>query len=92
MVRKASKWMCPLDERILEALDEESWSSPGMLSAQFDFTASKGRIRERCKLLARVGFVSFPFDDTDVVELTTRGKQYLEGEVNAENLPDPRPA
>ncbi|MFT4921030.1 MAG: hypothetical protein ACI8XM_000223 [Haloarculaceae archaeon] len=84
--------MCPLDERILETLKEESWSSPAMLATQFDFTASSGRIRERCKLLARVGFVDFPLDDTDFVEITTRGKLYLDGEVNAENLPDPRAA
>jgi hypothetical protein len=76
MVRKASEWMCPLDERILETLDEESWSSPAMLAARFDFTASRGRIRERCKLLARVGFVDFSFDDTDFVEITTRGQLF----------------
>lgn len=63
-----------------------------MLANEFDFTASRGRIRERCKLLARVGFVDFPLDDTDFVEITTRGRLFLEGEVNAENLPDPRPA
>lgn len=89
MVRKVSSWMVPLDERILESLEEESWSTPGMLAAEMDFTASKGRIRERCKLLARVGFVSFPFDDTDMVELTTTGKLFLDGGVNAEELPDP---
>jgi hypothetical protein len=70
--------MQQLDERILEHLAEEAWSSPRTMAIVFD-DASMPRIRERCKLLAHAELVHFLHDDTDFVEITGKGQRYLDG-------------
>jgi hypothetical protein len=75
--------MVPCDERILEALAESRISSPSELHDQFEFYASLDRVEERCRVLASVGFVEWVWEDPDILEITTDGKQYLKGEVDA---------
>jgi len=78
-----------IDDRILEVLNRESWSTPHFLSIDLD-GVDEGRIRERCELLRRAGFVEREFSDQ--YEITTWGALYLDGEVNAEaRRPEPAP-
>jgi len=79
--------MQQLDDRILEHLDEEGWSSPRVMATEPDLDASKGRIRERCEFLVYAGFAA-PLTDT-MYEITRWGQLYLEGEVDAEHQPRP---
>lgn len=55
-----------------------------------DCELSRGRIRERLQMLAGAGLVAR--EHRDVYQITRWGKLYLEGEVDAENQPRPRPA
>jgi len=88
-VRKTADWMCQLDERILEQLDEEPWSSPRVLEREITMDASESRIRERCQMLADADLIE-PIH-SEMYELTTWGRLYLEGEVDARHQPRPRP-
>lgn len=41
-------------------------------------------------MLADVNLAGFLTEDMDLVELTTRGMQYLDGEIDVELYPQPR--
>jgi hypothetical protein len=83
------------DERILERLDESRQSlTPWMLA--FDLDEDRRHVYHRCRILAHAGLVDLiPREQkSDKVELSTWGKLYLEGEVDAQNrrpCPAPRP-
>lgn len=83
--RNSAGWQIMLDDRVLEHLREEGWSSPRVMESCFDFNATEGRIRERCELLAHAEFLRFVTDD--MVELTERGERYLDGEFDANHIP-----
>lgn len=83
--------MCTLDERILEHLDEEDWSSPTLMSQVIRFDASRGRIRERCELLSQVGLAAPVVEDSWLYEITLDGQAYLDGRLDVENRPWPSP-
>lgn len=76
-----------IDERILEHLRNEGWSSPAIMASERGFEASEGHIRDRCKRLQWVGFV-YPIH-RDTYDLTTDGRLYLEGEIDARYRPHP---
>lgn len=76
-----------LDDRILEHLQEESWSSVSVMDSRTEFRASKARIRERCEMLAGADLIA-PIHH-DMYEITNWGKLYLEGEIDAANQPSP---
>ncbi len=94
--RKSGCWMKLLDERIMERLDEaEQPLTPWMISEDLG-SPSRRRVDERCRVLARAGFIQvsrrFALDDQFTV--TGWGRLYLDGEVDAdlrEPLPAPRP-
>jgi len=52
--------------------------------------ATEAQVQERCCVLADAELVAFLTDRQDMVELTTWGQQYLEGEVDVELYPRPR--
>lgn len=86
-VRKTGTWMRQLDERILEHLREEGWSSPGIMRSRQNFQClgtSEGAIAERCRVLTSAELVA-PIHG-NMYELTTWGRLYLEGELDAEHL------
>lgn len=91
MDRKPARWMCTLDERIVEHLAEESWSTSRYMAQLFRFNASRSRIEERCQILAYAGMIAPLYDDCNMYEITTEGQQYLGGELDAEELPYPSP-
>jgi len=86
-MRKSEHWMKQLDERILEHLDTEGWSTPFIMAREAGFEASVGHIKERCARLQYVGFI-YPMHG-DMFELTTDGRLYLEGEIDAQYRPWP---
>jgi hypothetical protein len=86
-VRKTGTWMQQLDERILEHLREEGWSSPRIMRSRQDFQClgtSEGTIAERCRVLASAEFVA-PIHG-EMYELTTWGRLYLDGDLDAQHL------
>lgn len=79
--------MQQLDDRILEHLEENGWSSPSIMESRPEFQhlgASKERIRERCRVLTSAELIA-PIH-REMVEITTWGKRYLEGKLDTEHL------
>ncbi|MDL0126308.1 hypothetical protein [Halobacterium salinarum] len=54
-----------------------------------EMEVSSGQIRERCAKLAEAGLAAST--GKGWFDITTWGQQYLEGELDAENQPKPRP-
>ena len=94
--RKSAEWLCHLDERIMERLDEaEGPLTPWMIADDLG-APTRRRVDERCRVLARAGFVQMDrrLALDNKFTLTGWGRLYLEGEVDAglrEPLPAPRP-
>lgn len=82
--------MWSLDDRILEALSGDGWTTPESLSVIPGMHATEAQVEERCKVLADADLVTFLTEDADIVGLTTEGEQYLEGKVDVELYPPPR--
>jgi hypothetical protein len=77
-----------LDERILEVAERECFVSPDSLRREVpNLTASQARLRERCEELRQRGMLAPIVEDTDHYHLTTSGKLYLDGELDAEHAP-----
>jgi hypothetical protein len=87
--RKSAFWMKQLDERILEVLEVEGWSTPSILARERGFCASEGHIRERCQMLQYAGLIA-PISG-DMYELTIEGIHYLDGKIDARYRPWPTP-
>jgi len=81
--------MCALDERILEHLSEDPWSTPKHMSRIIKLTASRERVEERCLLLSQVGLVAPILEESNMYEITCEGEEYLDGELDVENRPTP---
>lgn len=90
MVRQSAGWMQQLDDRVLEFLDEEEPAAPGVMASKPRVDATRRQIRERFEVLADAGLAAPIGPKAKTFELTTWGKLYLEGEIDAENQPDPR--
>ncbi len=88
-MRKSGQWMQQLDERILELLDQDGFSTPALIAkdSRFeDLDASEARIRERCRELTERELIE-PFNATsDMYELTNWGVAYLRGNLDADTL------
>jgi len=91
MDRKPARWMCTLDERILEHLSEDPWSTPRHMSRAIALPASRGRVEERCQLLSQVGLVAPVLRDSSMYEITGEGQEYLNGDLDVGNRPPPSP-
>lgn len=90
-MRRSAPWMCQLDERIIEHLHDEPWTSPHTMAAAFRATATKAKIRERCEVLSEAGLIGPLWEGAGLYELTTSGRLYLEGQLDAEAVPAPGP-
>jgi hypothetical protein len=80
--------MTLLDDRILEHLAEESWSSPSLMASTRYIEAPEGTIRDRCRLLADAELIA-PIH-RNAYEITTCGQLYLKGEIDVAHRPYPR--
>lgn len=81
--------MIPLDERILEILRAEGWSTPRYIARKVSLWASVGRVRERNNMLMRaqlIGPLSPEFQNYDI---TVPGRRYFDGRLDASNQPEP---
>ena len=85
-MRRSATWMSQLDERIIEHLAETSWATAATMARDFCFTASEDRIEERCRALQDAGLVAPIYDGADMFELTTVGRLYLDGDLDADSL------
>lgn len=86
--RKSADWMIQLDERILEQIENDGWTTPGMLARKSDFPTYRGAISDRCKRLHYVGFIE-PFH-AEMYDLTVEGRLYLKGDLDARHQPIPK--
>lgn len=89
-MRKSGRWMQQLDERILEHLAEDGWSTPALIvkDQRFaDLKASEARIRERCRELTDRELIAPYRSGSDMYEITTWGLAYLRGNLDADMLP-----
>lgn len=87
--RDPARWMCTLDERILERLADRPWSTPRSLSNRLKFNASQRRILERLRMLAQAGLVAPIYEGSDMYVITSEGEEYLAGALDAGYLPEP---
>jgi hypothetical protein len=72
--------MCALDDRIMDHLAARARSSPAAMAAGPLADATRELIDERCRILARVGFLVLTYGGT--YELTTVGVRYLDGDLD----------
>lgn len=90
--RQSAEWMCPLDERIMEYLDLEGWSTARLIEQATSMNASESRVAERLQLLSEVELIAPLFEDAKMYELTGEGQRYLSGELDAaKHLDRPNP-
>lgn len=89
-IRKTARWQQTLDERILEHLADEPWSTPELMELVDRINAKPAQIRDRCRVLADADLVAIHLDQGWIVELTTLGQLYLDGEADIELYPRPR--
>lgn len=90
VIRRSASWQEQLDERILEVLDEEPWSTPELLTVEVPLDATDNQVRDRCKRLADAELIDVDLDDGWRLELTKLGKRYLEGETDMRYYRRPR--
>ena len=89
-LRKTARWQQTLDERILEHLADEPWSTPELMVLVDGIDATTTQIRDRCRVLADADLVAIHLNREWIVELTTLGGLYLQGEADIELYPRPR--
>ena len=85
-MRYSADWMTIADDRILEYLSTSETSTPKKMADSGDVRFSRQYIGERCRKLADYGMVQHL--GNGVYRITEYGEQYLEGELDAEDLDD----
>jgi hypothetical protein len=90
-IRRTADWQESIDDRILEHLAEEPWSTTHHMASLPAIHATEKQVRDRCCRLADVDLVSWIDEENlDMIELTTEGKLYLDGELDVKLYPAPR--
>jgi predicted transcriptional regulator len=76
--------MTSADNRILEFLDEKDIvATPQVIAANIDYT--RQYVNKRIRILAQNELVKK--NDEPLYQITERGRQYLEGELDVDDLP-----
>jgi predicted transcriptional regulator len=76
--------MTSADNHILEFLDEKDIvATPQVIAANIDY--NRLYVNERIRVLAQNKLVEK--DDKPLYQITERGRQYLEGELDVDDLP-----
>ncbi|WP_435062434.1 hypothetical protein [Halobaculum sp. EA56] len=91
-VRRMSRWMMRLDERVLERLQEEGSGTAWTIA--YDIEENHIRVYHRLRVLAHAGFVDYVARERleDRWVITDWGRMYLDGEVDADlRRPNPSP-
>ena len=82
-MRPRVEWMTQADERVLEFLHEKDIvASPSVIAANIDYTGEY--ISRRCRKLTDAGLLQRV--DASNYRLTDLGEQFLEGEIDAEDI------
>jgi predicted transcriptional regulator len=82
-MRPRVDWMTQADERILEFLHEKDIvASPGVIATNLDY--NNKYISERCSKLVDAGLIQRV--DASNYRLTEKGEQFLEGELESEDV------
>lgn len=84
-MRKNARWMKKEDDRILEHLADERWSTPREIARDLDI--SDGHVHERLRMLWYAGLVHRIWPGA--FELTQWGAMYLDGKLDASHQPTP---
>ena len=83
-MRPRVPWMTSADNRILEFLDEKDIvATPQVIAANIDYT--RQYVNKRIRILAQNELVKK--NDEPLYQITERGRQYLEGELDVDDLP-----
>jgi len=86
-MRRNAAWMKQQDDRILEYLQREGWATPSHVAEQASIDISEGHIRERLMMLY-YAVLAVPIYE-DMYEITTEGRLYLNGKLDASHQPTP---
>lgn len=86
MPRQRAEWMRPIDDRILEALEEEGNLSPKAIEVYVELTSSN-HASHRLSALNDGGLVERLAPG--LYRLTDAGQAYLDRELDASELPGP---
>lgn len=88
-IRRNASWQEQLDERILEHLDDHTYSYPEFIALEPCISAPEGIIRDRCKRLADADLIHIDLNDWQL-EICGLGERYLRGEADIAVYPYPR--
>jgi len=83
-MRLSADWMTMADDRVLEYLSEEGTSTPKRMADDDRVHFSRSYINARCTELSERSFVLNL--GNGVYQITYRGQQYLDGELDARDL------
>lgn len=91
-VRKHAEWMAQPDDRILEFLCNHGELRTrslrrGLADSGGNLTYPKAYVDRRCEALARYGLLTYERGSRRY-EITELGEQYLEGSLDASDLPE----
>jgi len=88
MRRPRVPWMTNADDRILEFLqndpNREIVATPRVIAENIDF--NRGYVTQRLSELLEQGLVEYRDKDSGIYAITERGRAYLDGELNADEL------
>lgn len=85
-MRPRIDWMTQADERVLEFLHEKDIvASPTVIAANIDYTAEY--ISRRCRKLADAGLLQRV--DPSNYRLTDLGRDFIDGDVDADEIAEP---
>lgn len=89
-MRLSADWMTMADDRILEYLAEEGTTTPKRMANDDRMRFSRSYVNARCTELAKRSFVLNL--GNGVYQITYRGQQYLDGELDAVEVEEPAEA
>jgi DNA-binding IclR family transcriptional regulator len=87
IMRKSAAWMSIWDDRILEYIQENDGGSVGEMADHDLIRISNAHVSRRCKRLAEHGLLRAL--GNGVYMLTEKGVQYLNEELDADDLKEP---
>lgn len=85
-MRPLVDWMTKSDPAILELLDESGIALPPTVIAFNVDGVSRPTVQRRVKELAKEGLIRKVSDEKGYYEITDRGRAYLAGDLDAEDL------
>lgn len=88
-MRYSAGWMTIADERILEHLSETETDTPKGMAESGRVRFSRQYIGERCRKLTDYGMLQHL--GNGVYRITDSGEQYLDGDLDAEDLESDEP-